>query len=59
MKAKTSEILYKAHKIMTEVNYEGVSKPAREKAKRDAIKLYKLIKEVDPVIYERLKAELD
>ena len=59
MKAKTGEILYKAHKIMTEVNYEGVSKTAREKAKRDARKLYKLIKEVDPVIYERLKAELD
>ena len=59
MKKKTSEILHKAHMIISESNYEGAPKTTRENAKREARKLYKLLKNIDPEVYNKLKAELD
>tara|TARA_R110000824_G_scaffold67836_4_gene175608 strand:+ start:430 stop:615 length:186 start_codon:yes stop_codon:yes gene_type:complete len=58
MKKKTSNLLRKAHLIINGATGTDVSKTTRDHAKREARKLYRKIKDLDPSVYNILKAEI-
>jgi hypothetical protein len=59
MKKKTHKLLEKAHMIINSATGTDVSKTSRENAKREARKIYKKIKEIDPKIYNVLEPEIN
>jgi len=58
MKKKTSKLLYKAHLLINNATGIDIPKYKLEEAKREARKLYKEIKDIDPEIYNILKEDL-
>ncbi len=58
MKKRTSNLLYKAHILINEATGIDVPKYKLDEAKREARKLYKQIKDLDPKIYNILKEDL-
>ena len=59
MKKTTHKLLKKAHSIINSATGIDVTKTARENAKREARKIYKQIKEIDPKIYNVLEPEIN
>ena len=57
-KEKVDKLLKKAHLIINEASGLDISKTTKEKAKIEARKVWKQIKEIDPKVWEVLKAEL-
>jgi len=58
MTSKTSELLKKAHLLINNATGTDVPKYKLEEAKREARKIYKLIKETDLEVYNILKEDL-
>jgi len=58
MKKKTSNLLKKAHLIINAATGTDVSKTTIENARREARKLYRKIKEIDPEVYEIIEPEI-
>ena len=59
IKKKIDQILYDAHLIMNAATGTDISKTTRDKAKRDARKKLREIKDLDDKIWGILKAELN
>ena len=59
MKKTTHKLLKQAHIIINEATGTDISKTARENAKREARKLYRKIKDIDPKIYSILEPEIN
>mgnify|MGYP003135960477 CR=1 FL=1 len=57
-KEKVDKLLRKAHLIINEASGLDISKTTKEKAKIEARKVWKQIKDIDPKVWEVLKAEL-
>jgi len=58
MKNKTSKLLYKAHLLINSATGTDIPKYKLEEAKREARKIYKEIRDLDPKIYNILKEDL-
>ena len=58
MNKKVSDLLHQAHIIINNATGLDVPKYKLEEAKREARKIYKKIKELDPKIYNTLKEDL-
>ncbi len=58
MKKTTSKLLYKAHLLINNATGTDVPKYKLDEAKREARKIYKQIKDLDPKIYNILKEDL-
>ena len=54
---KVDKLLHKAHLIINEATGTDIPKSVTEKAKAEARKIYKQIKELDSVMYEVLKQD--
>jgi CRISPR/Cas system-associated protein Csx1 len=59
MNSKTSDLLKKAHILINNATGIDVPKGKLDEAKREAKKIYKLIKEHDLAIYNILKEDLN
>lgn len=58
MKKTTHKLLKKAHSIINSATGTDVSKTTLENAKREARKIYKKIKEIDPRVYDIIEPEI-
>lgn len=58
-KQKIDKILKESHLIMVESTGLDISKTQRENAKRESRKKLRELKDLDPIIYERVKAEFN
>ena len=58
MKKTTHKLLKKAHLIINSATGTDVSKTTLENAKREARKIYKKIKEIDPRVYDIIEPEI-
>jgi len=59
MKKKTHKLLRKAHRIINEATGTDISKTTLEQAKVEARKIYKIIKDSDPLVYDIIKGDDD
>lgn len=57
MKKKTSQILEKAHRAITEYNGIDIPKYKKSEAQRKANKILKRLKKADPKIYNIVKKD--
>jgi len=57
MKTKTSQILEKAHRTITEYNGKDIPKYKKSEAQRKANKILKRLKNADPKIYNIVKKD--
>lgn len=58
-KQKIDKILKESHLIMVESTGLDITKTQRENAKRESRKKLRELKDLDPIIYERVKAEFN
>ena len=58
MKKETHKLLKKAHLIINSATGIDINKTTLENAKREARKVYKKIKDVDPEIYNVIEPEI-
>ena len=58
MKKETQKLLKKAHLIINSATGIDINKTTLENAKREARKIYKKIKDVDPEIYNVIEPEI-
>lgn len=58
MKKETHKLLKKAHLIINNATGIDINKTTLENAKREARKVYRTIKDVDPVIYNVIEPEI-
>jgi len=58
MKNKTNKLLYKAHLLINAATGTDIPKYKLEEAQREARKIYKEIRDLDPKIYNILKEDL-
>lgn len=54
---EVDKLLHKAHLIINDATGTDIPKSVTEKAKVEARKIYKQIKELDPAMYEVLKQD--
>lgn len=54
---RIGKLLYKAHLIINNATGTDIPKKVLRKAKVDARKIYKKIKEIDPAIYNIIKED--
>jgi len=59
MKEETSKILEDCSKIMTNVTGTDIPKEIWRKSRDIVREKYKSIKDIDPVVYDRLKADFE
>ena len=57
MKKRTHELLKKAHLIINNATGIDIPKSVLEKAKIEARKVLRQIKEVEPLVYDRIKED--
>lgn len=57
MKKRTHKLLEKAHRIINDATGTDIPKSVTEKARVEARKIYRLIKDIDEEIYNRLKED--
>ena len=57
MKKRTHKLLEKAHRIINDATGIDIPKSVTEKARVEARKIYRLIKDIDEDIYNRLKED--
>ena len=57
-KERVDKLLRQAHLIINGASGTDINKTTKENAKREARKLWKKIKEIDPAVWDILKAEL-
>ena len=57
MKKRTHKLLEKAHRIINNATGTDIPKSVTEKARVEARKIYRLIKDIDEEIYNRLKED--
>lgn len=55
MKKKVDKLLHKAHLIINAATGLDISKTTLDKARVEARKIYREIKEIDPDMYDRIK----
>jgi len=58
-KERIDKILKESHLIINEATGTDITKSKKEEARRESKKKLKELKELDPVIYERVKVEFD
>lgn len=54
---KVDKLLKKAHLIINEATGTDIPRSVTEKAKVEARKIYREIKDIDPIVYDRLKED--
>jgi acyl CoA:acetate/3-ketoacid CoA transferase len=54
---KASKLLHKAHLIINEATGTDIPKSVLEKAKVEARKIYRQIKDIDRAVYDRIKED--
>lgn len=59
MKKRTHNLLRKAHRIINEATGTDIPKSVLEQAKIDARKIYRIIKDSDPKIYDIIRGDDD
>ena len=58
-KERIDKILKESHLIINEATGTDITKSKKEEARRESKKKLKELKDLDPVIYERVKVEFD
>lgn len=54
---KVDKLLHKAHLIINEATGTDIPKSVTEKAKVEARKIYRQIKDIDRAVYDRIKED--
>lgn len=54
---KTDELLKEAHLIINDATGTDIHKSVLEKAKAEARKILRKIKDINPIVYDRLKED--
>lgn len=54
---KVDKLLHKAHLIINEATGTDIPKSVTEKAKIEARKIYRQIKDIDRAVYDRIKED--